>query len=345
SDSIRGVVQHFSNSGTFLGKFGSLGSADNQLLRAADVEVNADYVFVADVDTHKIKIWTKAGSFVGVGGGGGRELGQLLNPHGMDIAPDGTLYVAEQTGERITQFQIVVSEPDVTPPTVTPTTPAANASVPLPTVTVGGTASDNRAVARVDVAIRSTATSKYLRADGSWGAFAWITTTLDSPGATTSGYSRSFTAPAVGGYSFQSRAVDQANLQSILKPTRSFTVYDPSVVTDTTKPTVGLTSPPANQPVVGPPVTLQGIAADDVAVASAEFAVKNNSTGLWLRPGGTWGGFTWLPATVAAPGQTSTTFSIQFTAPNTGVYGFRARSKDTSGNVSTASVFRTFSVS
>lgn len=345
SDSIRGVVQHFSNSGVFLGKFGSLGSADNQLLRAADVEVNADYVFVADVDTHKIKIWTKSGTFVGVGGGGGTQLGQLLNPHGMDIAPDGTLYVAEQTGERITQFQIVVSAPDTTPPTVTPTTPAANASVPLPTVTVGGTASDNQAVARVDVAIRSTATGKYLRADGTWGAFAWITTTLDSPGATTSGYSRSFAPPAVGGYSFQSRAVDQANLQSTLKPTRSFTVYDPSVVTDTTKPTVGLVSPTANQNVPGSLVTLQGTAADDVAVASAEFAVKNNATNQWLRPNGTWGAFTWLPASLAAPGQPSTSFSLVFTAPNTGNYGFQARSKDTSANLSTASVFRTFSVS
>lgn len=345
SDSIRGDVQHFSNSGTFLGKFGSLGSADNQLLRAADVEVNADYVFVADVDTHKIKIWTKAGAFVGFGGGGGREFGQLLNPHGMDIAPDGTLYVAEQTGERITQFRIVVAEADTVPPTVTPTAPAANASVPLPSVTLAGTASDNRAVSRVEVAIRSTATGLYLRADGSWGLFTWLPTTLDAPGAATSGYSRTFAPPAVGGYSFQSRAFDDANLQSVLKPSRSFTVFDPSVVTDTVLPTVAATSPTANQVVAGPTVNLQGTAADNVAVASADFAVKNISTGLWLRPGGTWGAFAWNPATVAAPGQSSSSFALQFTAPNNGGYGFQARSRDTSGNASAATTFRSFSVS
>jgi sugar lactone lactonase YvrE len=344
SDSIRGVVQHFSNAGVFLGKFGTLGSADNQLLRAADVEVNNEYVFVADVDTHKIKIWTKSGEFVGVGGGGGRELGQLLNPHGMDIAPDGTLYVTEQTGERVTQFQIVVSEPDTVAPTVTPTIPAANAAVPLPSVTVGGTASDNQAVARVDVAIRNTATGKYLRSDGSWGTFAWLPTTLDSPGAATTGYSRTFAPPSVGTYSFQSRSVDFANLLSVVKPTRSFTVFDPSVVTDTTKPTVGLTSPTANQRVPGPTITLQGTAADNVAVAGAEVAVKNNATGQWLRPNGTWGAFTWLPATLAAPGQSSSTFSFEFAAPGPGGYGFMARSKDTTGNLSTASVYRSLTV-
>lgn len=106
SDSIRGVVQHFSATGTYLGQLGSLGSADNQLLRAADVEVDATNVYVADVDTHKIKVWTKAGTFVTAFGGGGSGLGKMFNPHGMDIAPNGNLYVVEQTGERVQEFAV-----------------------------------------------------------------------------------------------------------------------------------------------------------------------------------------------------------------------------------------------
>src|SRR5207253_8514418 len=64
SDSIRGIVQHFTSTGTYLAQLGALGSADNQLLRAADVEVDANNVYVADVDTHKVKVWTKTGQFV-----------------------------------------------------------------------------------------------------------------------------------------------------------------------------------------------------------------------------------------------------------------------------------------
>jgi DNA-binding beta-propeller fold protein YncE len=106
SDSIRGVVQHFSAAGAYLGQFGTLGSADNQLLRAADVEVDANNVYVADVDTHKVKVWTKAGTFVTAFGGGGSGLGRLLNPHGMDLTPAGRLYVVEQTGERVQEFAV-----------------------------------------------------------------------------------------------------------------------------------------------------------------------------------------------------------------------------------------------
>ncbi|HEY3240547.1 MAG TPA: NHL repeat-containing protein [Acidimicrobiia bacterium] len=106
SDSIRGIVQHFSPTGGYLGQLGAPGSADNQLLRAADVEVDANRVYVADVDTHKIKAWTKAGVFDGAFGGGGTGLGKLLNPHGMDLTPAGRLYVAEQTGERVQEFSV-----------------------------------------------------------------------------------------------------------------------------------------------------------------------------------------------------------------------------------------------
>jgi DNA-binding beta-propeller fold protein YncE len=106
SDSIRGIVQHFTAAGGYLGQLASLGSADNQLLRAADVEVNASNVYVADVDTHKIKVWTKSGQFVMAFGGGGTVLGKMLNPHGMDLTAAGRLYVAEQTGERVQEFSV-----------------------------------------------------------------------------------------------------------------------------------------------------------------------------------------------------------------------------------------------
>ncbi len=104
SDSIRGDVQHFSSTGQFLGRIAPSGSGSNSLLRAADVEVGGNLVYVADVDAHRIKVWTKAGAFQGAFGGPGN--GNLLRPHGMELVGD-RLYVVEQTNERVTEFRVV----------------------------------------------------------------------------------------------------------------------------------------------------------------------------------------------------------------------------------------------
>jgi hypothetical protein len=37
---------------------------------------------------------------------GGTTPGQMLGPHGMDLTPQGCLYVEEQTGERIDEFAV-----------------------------------------------------------------------------------------------------------------------------------------------------------------------------------------------------------------------------------------------
>ncbi|MGZ8578440.1 MAG: NHL repeat-containing protein [Actinomycetota bacterium] len=104
SDSIRGDVQHFTSTGQFLGRIAPSGSGSNSLLRAADVEVGGNLVYVADVDAHRVKVWTKAGVFQGAFGGPGN--GNLLRPHGMELVGD-RLYVVEQTNERVTEFRVV----------------------------------------------------------------------------------------------------------------------------------------------------------------------------------------------------------------------------------------------
>src|SRR5204862_7527205 len=64
SDSVNCDVQHFTVTGTFLGRFGSCGTANNQLGKASDVEVDANYVYVADIDANQVKIWSKSGTFL-----------------------------------------------------------------------------------------------------------------------------------------------------------------------------------------------------------------------------------------------------------------------------------------
>lgn len=341
SDSIRGVVQHFTPTGTFLGKFGSAGTGAGKLQRAADVEIVGDYVAVADVDAHQVKIWTKSGTYLSAAGGGGTALGQLLNPHGMDVAPDGSLYVVEQTGERVQQFTLNVAPTDTTPPTVAFTAPAAGASV-APPVTLTGTAADNAGVAFVEVGVKNVTTNQWLRSDGTWGAFQWLPIAVDTPGATSTTFSYVFNAPGDGSYGFQIRSADLAGLRST-SLFQAFTVVTPSA--DTTPPTVTQGSPAAGATVAGPTVTISGSAADNVSVADVKVAVKNSATGLWLQADGTsWGPFGWLPTTVTGAGTPSASYTFTFTAPTPGGYGFQSRATDAAGLFS-SKPFRSFTVS
>lgn len=341
SDSIRGVVQHFSSTGTFLGKFGSLGSGAGKLKRAADVEVIGNYVLVADVDEHQIKIWTKSGTYVTALGGGGSGPGQMFNPHGMDVGPDGTLYVVEQTGERVQQFQLVVAPADTTVPTVTVASPASGAMV-APPVTMSASGTDNVGVAFAEVGVKDVAKNLWLRSDGSWGAFQWLYAPVDSPGATSTTFTYGFTPPADGSYAFQVRTADAAGNRSA-SLYRTFTVS--SSPQDTTPPTVGQTTPGANTTVPGPGVTVGGSATDDVAVAAVHVAVRQKSTGLYLRGDGTWGAFAWLSTTLTGAGTPSATYTFAFTAPAPGDYSFQSRSQDAAGNYSVLKPTRSFTVS
>jgi tripartite motif-containing protein 71 len=104
-----GVIQHFTQTGTYLGGFGAKGTATNQFKQAGDIVVDATYVYVTDTDSNQIKVFTKSGTFVGAYGGGGKTPGRMLAPIGMDITSTGRIYVAEQNGERVQEFRVVVS--------------------------------------------------------------------------------------------------------------------------------------------------------------------------------------------------------------------------------------------
>ena len=103
-----GAVVHLSSTGAELGRFGSTGSTDSTLAGAADVEVNGSYVFVADQTANKIKIWSRTGEFLLAFGGGGKGLGRMQGPAGLDLTADGHLYVTEVTfgNERVQEFLV-----------------------------------------------------------------------------------------------------------------------------------------------------------------------------------------------------------------------------------------------
>ena len=67
------------------------------------------WLYVADGTNHKIWILRRSDlSIVGDFGRGGRQVGQMLRPHGMSIDSQGNLYVGEaSTGRRVQKFTLI----------------------------------------------------------------------------------------------------------------------------------------------------------------------------------------------------------------------------------------------
>ncbi|WP_435745232.1 TolB family protein [Nocardioides sp. SYSU DS0663] len=216
---------------------------------------------------------------------------------------------------------------DTTAPTISVSTPQGGQTVPSP-VTYSGTASDDRGVDRVFVQVRDNSTGLWLRPDGTWGDGARrIPVTLANPGATTTDWSIDL-ALDPGKYGSDVVAFDAAGNKSD-KPWTSFSVGS----ADTTAPTVS-TSSPEQGATVGSPVAFRGTASDDQGVDRVFVQVRDNSTGLWLRPDGTWGdGARRIPVTLANPGATTTDWSIDL-ALDPGKYGSDVVAFDAAGNKS-----------
>ena len=101
---------------------------------------------------------------------------------------------------------------DLQPPQTSVTVPTLNQvfSGAGPFV-LSGSASDDVAVTRVNVAVQDRTSGRWLRADGSWNtAFAWLTGTVDTPNASSTTWRFSFGGPS-GLYTVGAQAVDSSN--------------------------------------------------------------------------------------------------------------------------------------
>jgi sugar lactone lactonase YvrE len=66
------------------------------------------WLYLADGTNHKIWIMRRSDlEIVGEFGRGGRQLGQMLRPHGMGVDSKGSLYIGEaSTGRRVQRFTV-----------------------------------------------------------------------------------------------------------------------------------------------------------------------------------------------------------------------------------------------
>jgi len=139
----------------------------------------------------------------------------LHHPASVEVAPDGRVLVSDTYADVVRAYRLgALPAPDTTAPTGVVTSPTGGQKVPLGPVTYRGTATDDRAVGAVYVAVRRNDTLTWLQADGSYGPFAWVRATLAQPGAQSSAWSFTHTLPVAGGYFVQLRVEDAARNQN-----------------------------------------------------------------------------------------------------------------------------------
>ena len=107
---------------------------------------------------------------------------------------------------------------DSTPPTTTIGSPTIDQALPLGPVTLSGISNDDLSgIATVQIAIKDRTANVWWDSNTStWGSFKWITTSLLSPGAVSTGWTYTWSAAASGGsYYVQARATDNASNTAI----------------------------------------------------------------------------------------------------------------------------------
>jgi len=125
-----------------------------------DVDVLNGVVYVTDAKQNRVQAFTTGGAFAGAFGSRGTGAYQFSSPSGITHDAAGNLYIADAGNDRVQVFSTAVAPTlgDTTAPTGAFTT-ATNEVLPaVSPVTVRGTYADNDRIAKVEVAIRDTAT-------------------------------------------------------------------------------------------------------------------------------------------------------------------------------------------
>ena len=104
---VDNALYKFSPTGTLLWKrIYARGSGQGQLNQPYGVAVRGNLLYVSDMGNNRISVFDLNGAFQGTFGSAGAGNGQLRKPMAITIDATGRLYVCENTGERITVWQL-----------------------------------------------------------------------------------------------------------------------------------------------------------------------------------------------------------------------------------------------
>lgn len=224
----------------------------------------------------------------------------------------------------ISQPVSMVPPTAVQPVTVTPGSP----------ITFAGSANDDQSLHQVWVTLRNTSTGERLAADGSWGTNVIAGSYRISPVNINQGsYNWSYTTPlnlSPGTYTFTVSADDNIGLSTSSanqgRLTLNATIPGDSPPNATITPTGTITG----QQVLL--LNLTGSATDDKGVARVAVSLRDADTSRYLQPDGTMSAsLAYLDATMASPGATSTTWSLNRALPTQGDWNVTAYAWDSAG--------------
>ncbi|MEI2808869.1 MAG: PKD domain-containing protein [Nocardioides sp.] len=245
----------------------------------------------------------------------------------------GATWTVDSSGAAPT---VTITNPlTVIPPTVPPTLQRATGSP----ITFSGTAADDGNLLNVEIRLQNTSTKENLASDGTWGTgvqAGWYRVTPLN--LNTNSVNWSYTTPfnlTPGSYSFTVRATDTQELTTASTYQGKLTVVAGPI--GDTAPDTLITSLPFDQSLEALNWNVTGTATDNLGVNEVRVALLDSDTGRYLQANGTTAaGFTTIPATLATPGATSTTWSLPVTVPQAGTWNLTAIAVDTAGQWDTS---------
>jgi Bacterial Ig domain/6-bladed beta-propeller len=206
--------------------FGGPGSGNGQFMFPRDAAVVGGLVYVTDSEVRRVQVFDRAGTFLGKWGGRGMGPYQFEKPTGITSDPQGRIYVTDMDLNRVLVYDTKRAKPpfESVAPRVTVSGPTDGQVLAGGPVHVTGTATDNAAVAGVEVAVQNTVTGKWFNGMvASWEtAQTWNVAPIVSTGrpATSATFDFSFPNVVYGGrYRVEVRARDAATATGNLSAT------------------------------------------------------------------------------------------------------------------------------
>ena len=247
------------------------------------------------------------------------------------------------TGDRtwiVSESGIAPSVSISAPATMVPPTAAQTLVVaPGSPLTFTGAANDDESLSTVEIQLRNTTTRENLASDGTWSTDVVADWYRISPqNINQPSYNWSYTTPfnlKAGTYTFSVRATDQVGLTTSSTNQGRLTI---SAQVPGDAPPNGLLN--VTGTVTGGQVLhldLAGTATDDFGVAAVLVTLREQDSSRYLHPDGSLSaGFATLPATLASPNGTSTTWTLPVDLPTQGDWAVTAYAIDTVGQQDTS---------
>ena len=247
--------------------------------------------------------------------------------------------VGNVDGSPATRSFVVTSGNDTVDPNGSLDVPTPDQAFATTSVAMSGGATDNVAVAEVNLIIKDQETGNYLQDNGTtWGAWNAVPASLTAPNTPSTDWDWNGTLPE-SNFEVWVQVKDLAGNKDPAKASATFRV-------DTTAPNATITKPRKDQVLSSRTVVFEGTATDNLGVGFVRLIIRDTDTGKYLQSDlVSWGPKVKLPrATLADPDGTDTTWTYTLTLPKDGNFKVLAHTKDKAGNKDPKKANKRFSV-